>query len=265
MGKSGGRFLPAALDAIGTHTPTSVAALLWHKIDNVWHWYEIPNMVSFYYMRRLAPVLAWLPVTFYLVAPLALVGLVAGWRHRREAWPLYALAACLFVSLAGFLVLGRLRAAMMAAVIPFAALAVATCIRGRTAARLAILASAAALLLWTGRPLPAGVPLIPVSDWLTPFAVEYQDRIKRALDAGDRASAAAAYADFLRYEPPFSEMPTSGSVLVNDADRELARTFAQTHAVVSELLRGLGRTADAQAHIQRATALLELAGISVRT
>jgi len=265
LGNSDGRFLPAALAVIGTHTPGTFASLVWHKIDNAWHWYEIPNMVSFYYMRRLAPVLAWLPVTFYIVAPLALVGLAVGWQRRQEAWPLYALAVCLFVSLAGFLVLGRLRAALIAAAIPFAALTIATCIRGRTPARMAIVASVVALIMWTGRPLATGVPLIPVSDWLTPFAVEYQDRIKRALDAGDRAGAAAAYADFLRYEPPFSEMPTSGAVLVNGTDRELARTFAQTHAVVSELLRGLGRAADAQAHIQRATALLELAGISVRT
>jgi dolichyl-phosphate-mannose-protein mannosyltransferase len=264
MGRTNGRFLPAAFEILRTHTPATLAALVWHKVDNVWRWYEIPNMVSFYYMRRFAPVLAWLPVTFYVLAPFALVGLVVGLRQAHEAWPLYALVLCLFASLVGFLVLGRLRAALMAALIPFAAMTFVTLLRARMSTKIATAASVALLMLWTGRPLADGVPLIPTSDWLTPFVVQYQDQIKRALDSNDRAGAAAAYGELLSYGPDFSEMPSSGGVLANASDRDLARTFAEIHAVVSELLRSLGRKDEANAQIERARALLSLAGTPVR-
>ncbi len=76
MGETGGGLLPAVRKLLGAHTFPSYARLLLKKWDRAWHWVEMPNNENFYYTRVRAPILAWLPVTFWLLAPAALVGLV---------------------------------------------------------------------------------------------------------------------------------------------------------------------------------------------
>ena len=62
--------------------PGAAAALLGRKLWLLWNSYEIPNHVNFYFVRsEYAPVLKFMFAGFWLVAPLALVGL--GLRLRR--------------------------------------------------------------------------------------------------------------------------------------------------------------------------------------
>ncbi|MEZ5319936.1 MAG: glycosyltransferase family 39 protein [Vicinamibacterales bacterium] len=130
LGDADGRPWPVIRATLAAHTPASLLALAWQKIDRTLHWYEIPNNENFYLARRHAAVLGWLPVTGALLIPAGLVGLAFAWRDRRRAWPLYALVACAAAPLLIFYVLGRFRLPLLAALIPFAAVALVRIARG---------------------------------------------------------------------------------------------------------------------------------------
>jgi 4-amino-4-deoxy-L-arabinose transferase-like glycosyltransferase len=259
LARSGPSLVPAVFETLRPHTVSSLIALAWRKLDNVWHWYEIPNNANFYYLRRHAPILDWMPVTFFALGPLSLAGLVMAARRARAAWPLYSLVGCHFAALMTFFVLGRLRVPMLAALIPFASVALVHLARARRQAAIAAVA-VLALGLWTGRPLSPGQPLIGTTDWLTPFLAKYQFQVNDALQARDGAAATAAYLEFLRYEPDLSGHERAGDVLVDPSDRETARTFGQIHAVCAGLLREAGRVEDAQRQSVKAASLFGLAG-----
>jgi hypothetical protein len=255
-----GGLLAAVVETLRPHSLRSLSALLWHKFENTWHWYEIPNNVNFYYWRLRAPILAWLPVTFYALAPLGLVGLVLAAGRVRQAWPIYLLVLTTVASLVAFLVLGRLRALLLAAVIPFAALTLVDAVRARPRRAVTIALAVVLLGIWTGRSLPASQPLIGVNDWLLPFLVRYQFQVKTAMDANDPTGVAQAYLEFLRYEPDFSRMVRSGEMLRTATDREAARTFAQIHDVCAAMLRAAGDEEQGRRQTQEALRLHRLAG-----
>jgi hypothetical protein len=218
-------------------------------------------MVSFYYLRLHAPILSWLPVTFYALSPLALIGLVMAAPRIRAMWPLYLMVATWVVSLTAFLVLGRLRALLVAAAIPFAAFTIVECFRGTRRRMLTLVAAALVVGFWTGRPLPAGQPAISTTDWLTPFLARYEAPAREALEANDPRRHAQAYQEFLRYAPDFSGMPRSGPVLLHASDRELAQVFAGVHDVCARALHAAGEPGSAGEHERQAAELRHLAGL----
>jgi hypothetical protein len=238
------------------HTATTYAALLWRKWDRAWHWFEIPNNEDLYYFRLQVPVLAWLPVTFWICAPLALVGLLLAAARTTKPWTLFALIASCGATLVAFYVLGRFRVALVAAALPFAGLACAELVvalrSGRFARGAAIAAAAALLGLWTGRPLADDQLLIRTSDWILAWSVEYQDRVYGALDRKDPAAAAADYQEFFaRYEPS-----AAGILAANDP--RLAPELADMHAECAQILRAAGRIEAAQLETDAARRLLAL-------
>jgi 4-amino-4-deoxy-L-arabinose transferase-like glycosyltransferase len=255
LGATDGSWRSGIAEALGTHTFGSYARLLWRKWDRLWHWFEIPNNEDFYYMRLKAPVLSWLPVTFWLCSPLALVGLVLGARRWRDAWPLYLLAAVTAAPLILFYVLGRFRIAFLAAVIPFAALTlVETCraLRARRYGRgLAIAAAVLTVAAWTGRPLAADQLLIRTADWILPWSVTYESQVYGALDAKDPVRAAAAYLDFFKYEPTDTQILAS-------RDPQLTSELADMHGECAQILRLAGQPALADAQLERARQILAL-------
>jgi hypothetical protein len=230
--------------------------MLWRKWDRAWHWFEIPNNEDLYYFRLQAPVLAWMPVTFWIVAPLALVGLALAAARTRKPWTLLALVASSVATLVAFYVLGRFRVTLVAAALPFAGLAcaeLAAAFRHRQLARAGAIAVAIVLLgLWTGRPLAADQRLIRTSDWILAWSVEYQDRVYGALDRRDPAVAGATYQEFFaRYEPTTSE------ILASD-DPRLAPELADMHAECAQILRAAGRLEAAALEADAARRLLAL-------
>jgi len=250
-----GGWIAAIRVAMSGQTLGSYAALLWRKWDRAWHWFEIPNNENFYYARTRVSMLEWLPVTFWLIAPLALVGLVLGIRRLDRAWPLYILVATTLVALVAFYVLGRFRVALLAAVIPFAALTLVEIARwaragfiGRTAAACA---ATALLASWTGRPLASDQVLIRTADWILPYSVVYQPLITEAVDRRDWNTAATRYLEF------FKEEPEPAAILASD-DATLAPELADMHEECARILRMAGRNAEADAQVQRAGQTLAL-------
>jgi hypothetical protein len=121
LGDANGRWRPAVAATLRTQSVGTDIQMIWQKWDRAWHWYEIPNNANFYYMRTQVAMLAWLPVTFWACAPLALAGLVLAARRIRDVWPLYLLVASALVPLLLFYVLARFRIELAAALLPFAA------------------------------------------------------------------------------------------------------------------------------------------------
>jgi 4-amino-4-deoxy-L-arabinose transferase-like glycosyltransferase len=253
-----GHFVSAAVKTLGAHTSGSLLSLFWHKFDHVWFWYEMPNNANFYYLRLHSAVLSWLPLTFFAVAPLGLVGLVLAFGDRRRIWPLLMLVAWIVGILVVFLVLGRLRAVLIAGMIPFAALALVQI--ARRTRRWPAITAVVVLTLWTGRALPAGVPLISVTDWFTPYWVTYEAQTNALTDHGDSGGAARALEEFLQYEPDFSNMDRSKGQLVDAGDRDAARAFAKMHAECADLFERSGQLTSADAERAKSLSLLRLSG-----
>jgi hypothetical protein len=256
LGSTDGGWRAALARAVAGHSVSSYAALLWRKWDRAWHWFEIPNNENFYYARMQAPVLAWLPVTFWVVGPLALAGLVLGARRAGDAWPLYGLVASTLTSLAVFYVLGRFRVALLAAVLPFAGLTLAEfvrCVRRRHPARAAaVFAVTLVAALWVDRPLAERQLLVRTSDWILPWSVEYQDRVYGALDRKAYAEAAAAYLEFFaRYEPGTARILSSG-------DPGLAPELADMHRECAQILAAAREPALAAAQQEESRRILLL-------
>lgn len=257
MSETGGGLVSGVTNVLRSHTFASYVMLLAQKWERAWHWFEIPNNENFYYTRLRAPVLAWLPVTFWLCSPLALVGLALSARRFSRVWLLYLLVACCLAPLVVFYVLGRFRIALVAAVIPFAALTIVEFVRatGNRQYLRALLVAAAVLILgtWTGRPLQ-GRPLIEAAYWLTPFTTRYQPELRAALAARDPARAASAYLQFFQYEPDVAQVTSL-------ADGTVAQMLARMHTDCASLLRASGQMD--QAKVQSAKAG-ELAQLSLR-
>lgn len=257
MNETGGGLVSGVTNVLRAHTVASYVTLLAQKFERAWHWFEIPNNDNFYYTRLRAPVLAWLPVTFWLCSPLALVGLALSARRFSRVWLLYVLAACCLAPLIAFYVLGRFRIALVAAVIPFAALTIVEIVRatGNRQYLRAILVTAAVLILgtWTGRPLQ-GQPLIGATYWLTPFITRYEPALRAALAARDPARAASAYLQFFQYEPDVTQVTSL-------SDGAVVQILAQMHTDCASLLRASGQID--QAKVQSAQAA-ELARLSMR-
>jgi len=256
LGDSDGRSVPAVTATWRRQDPASYLLLLWQKWTRLWHWYEIPNNENFYYLRRQAAVLEWLPITFWLIGPLGLVGLFLAAPRHRQAWPLYALVAVHVVTMLMFYVLARFRLALTAAVIPFAACAVVEAwrsLRGAQVVRALVIAGSIVLAAaWTGRPLGAHQVLIRMSDWILPYSVFYQRRVYDALDAKDLKTAGAWYLEFFaRYEP-------SDATIVASDDTTLGPELADMHQECANILAASGQTTLAEAQRVRATQILQL-------
>ncbi len=91
------------------------------KINGMFMWYEIPNNVNFYLFREIAPVLKFLPVSYFLIAPMGLAGLLLGlYRLRTKLIPVVLMV---LVSMAPMMIAGNLARYRTPLVILFSILA----------------------------------------------------------------------------------------------------------------------------------------------
>lgn len=259
MDRSQGRFLPALMATLRTHTPGSYLRQLANKFAAVWHWYEIPNNTNFYFYRLYAPIL-YLPATFALIGPLGVLGLLVGLPHWRKAWPLYTLVVTAVIPLLAFYTSSRLRLPLVAGLIPFGAAAIVrlwswTRMRRFWHAGLsACLLSLAAIAI--NRPLPKGMPLLRYADCAVPFEeTYYTPRIQQALLCGDLPRALDEYHQVLDHAPAFIRAcgPTRGPVSMAEAG--LVNFYAHRYREYAELLGKAGKIQEAKEAFLRAEGL----------
>jgi len=265
LAKTDGQALPMVIETLRTHPGvSSYVRQLWGKFGSLWHWYEKPNNENFYYYRLHAPVLRVLPVTFLIVAPLSIVGLLLAAPRFREHASLYLLLMTSVAPLLAFYVLSRLRIPLVPALIPFAALTVvwiAERLRPRRWAPAA--AGTVAILLvwlWTGRPLPPSWSLIRPRDYRVPYGTYWGPVEAAARDKGNWREAADVVGDSLRYEPAALRSvgpshPPGSTDLV-----ELSPFFAIIHERRAEDLTRAGDPSAAAVEERRAGALRAAVG-----
>jgi 4-amino-4-deoxy-L-arabinose transferase-like glycosyltransferase len=242
MGDSDGKFLPAVGAALRTHPDVaSYVRQLWRKFDLLCQWHEVPNNSNFYYYRIHAGVLRALPVTFFLLGPLALAGIAIALPRWRQCWPLLILLASMLPVLLAFGVLSRLRIPAVGPLIPLAALTVGVALQWvwtRNAVRLAILIGCLAVLfLWMGRPLPQEVPLIRNWDYAFPYKTYYDPNVQEAYARDDPSGAAAWLADSLQYEPAFVGELDSAHPAVSIYYGDVAAFFRSIRRQYADALR----------------------------
>ena len=201
MGDSDGKFLPAIVATLGTHSVGSFVHQVTAKFATVWHWYEIPDNSNFHFYRQHAWIL-YLPATFWLIGSLAVVGLAVGirtWRTRPgggPAWPLYLFVFTSLVSLLAFMVMSRVRLPLLVGLIPFAALGLVTAARylrdRRWAAGAIAIGAMVIAAIVIGRPLPVGRSMLRGIDFYVVSWLEWGPRIQGCLESGDLPNAEKA-------------------------------------------------------------------------
>jgi 4-amino-4-deoxy-L-arabinose transferase-like glycosyltransferase len=245
MGDTNGKMLPAVIECLKTHPDiASYAQLVWGKFEKTWQWYEIPSNSSFDYYRLHSSLLRHLPVTFLLISPLALVGLVLAVRRFKTCWPLYLLVLTNLAVLLMFHVMSRHRRPLLAALIPFAAIPavwIAQWIAQRKWVRAVVTVAALILVgLWTSRPLPAGAELIRPVDYEVANELFYVPLAEDAAKRGDWKRATEILAEALRYEPPFCTGITRGSLPVDDYQILIASRYGHLRSLYAQTLQRAG-------------------------
>lgn len=141
-------WMRKALTWAASH-PADFLRLQLRKLGMFWSWYEQPDAVDYYWVRRLSPALRWgAPVEFGTVALLALAGLWLVRRNPRPFAPALLFVLGWMLSTVIFFLFSRYRlpavpALMILAAVPLARISE----RPRTGSLLAVLGVGAALLL----------------------------------------------------------------------------------------------------------------------
>jgi 4-amino-4-deoxy-L-arabinose transferase-like glycosyltransferase len=261
--RTGGHFWPAVVETLKTHPDLgSYLKQLWGKFAMLWHWYEVPSNENFYYSRLHSGVLRYLPVTFFLLAPLSLVGLALAAGRRRPCGPLYLAVVCNLVNLLFSLVISRYRLPLVALLLPFAALALVQISEWLWARRWALSATAVAALValswWTMRPLPGQHPLIRPMDYRAAYFY-YDGLVQQAVEKGDWAGAAGILKDSLRFEPAIVRQMGRSFPAIDQDEAWLASWYAEVHYRYALALRQSGREEAAEEQEQRVRELLRAA------
>jgi len=119
-------WMKKAVSFIVEHPATAVT-LAWRKFLLLWNFYEVPNHLNFYYIRaKSAPILHMLFVGFWLVAPLAVVGIAWKWKQGLKVYDklLIAFLITYMLSLLPFFITARYRLPMVPVLIVFASVTV---------------------------------------------------------------------------------------------------------------------------------------------
>ncbi len=261
MDRTRGEFLPSVFATLGTHKDVaSYVRLLWKKFRATWNWYEIPNNASLYYYRLHSSVLRWLPVTFYIISPLSLVGLFLASRTLGKSWPLYLLILTNLSVTLLFFAISRYRAPLEAAVIPLAAYAVVRISRWLYEKdwprALASIAAVFLLGCWTSSKVLTDSSPIRVYDYYTAYQCYYAPKAAQATAQGDWNKASAFLLEAVRQEPETIKLLSVDQPPRQRSHQQLADIFTTMHLDCAYALRQAGQARQAEVHEARAATLM---------
>lgn len=254
MGESEGNLLSGMWLTLKTHdTFWSFARIPLLKFDEIWHWWERPDNVSFYHYQLFAPILKYLP-TFFWVAPLGLVGLVMSFRRFPNHLTLYSLLAVMILPMVLMSVMMRYRLPVVAITTLFAGFCLAWLLRqalGRQWVWFGLgLVGVILVCLWTGRPLSSDISLIRRCDCVGTFEGLYRESCFQAAQQQDYLRAAEIMEDFLRYEPAMVRIPV-GQIPANMQDATTLDFYREVHRHCASLYNTAHRPQQAAAHARR--------------
>ena len=121
FGEANRFWMRKALEFVLEH-PVQYLRLLGQKALLAVHRTELPNNEDYRFLRTESPVLRYNPLHFGIVFPLALVGLLAGWRRRRQLALLYVMFTIDFIPILIVFAASRYRMPVLPFVVAFAAI-----------------------------------------------------------------------------------------------------------------------------------------------
>ena len=266
-----GHFGPTVVETLKTH-PSALSWIkqLWGKFVFAGHWYEKPNNTNFYYARLHSAVLRYLPITFWFLAPMGLLGLVLGVRRAWSLATLYLLVLTHLAPLLLFYGLSRFRAPLASALVPFAAVALVS-IAGWLIScdwkRLAF-ACAGLVLVMLSTAKPIDHPLISAAYYHGSFTIFYtpsRSYLVRAASASGRVEdwrfVARFIEDSLRTEPVTVKRLGPERTAQDRAEAELARMYSEARQELSQALAKTGDLEGARRQARRAEELRAAAAV----
>ncbi len=260
MSETEGGFGRVVRQTLDTHSPWTFTKLMGMKAGMLTRDHELPNNKNFLYYRLHAPILHIGFAGFGLILPFALFGMYAAWKEAGRHALLYALVVSSVAPMLIFYVLGRFRAPLMAALIPFAAFGMvrlAAWVFERRWKPAGVAGSVMALsALWMFRPLPEHMRPIRSADYRIAFKLHGAVQEREASERSDWGAAADALAVALREEP--EEVRRLDGTPLPEGGEEIRRTtdfFRSLHARRAGYLERLGRREEARRAAERAEIL----------
>ncbi len=128
MGKANKSLSKAIIATLKTYPSIGpYFSLEWNKLKAAWGGIEFPNNENYYFYKQHIPILQYTWVNFFLLAPLALSGLIFCIYYRKKYYALYLAIAVQLITLLLFYVLARLRAPLVILALPLAAFTIIEC------------------------------------------------------------------------------------------------------------------------------------------
>lgn len=178
-------------------SPRESLALLGKKLRYFWSYWEVSNNQDIRFVTsRFTPIVRALPITFAIVGPLGVLGLVLCLGRARALFPLWSYVLVYMTSIVAFFVTARYRIPVVIVLIPLAAYAVAwfaRTIRQRGWGRLVPAAAVLAAMGYVTAQRPRGVDVLMVQGFRSVGL--YYAQQQRYADARPYLEQAAQRAD----------------------------------------------------------------------
>ena len=246
---SKGDLLKTIIPTLKTHKNIgSYLSQVWDKFHATFSWYEIPNNVNFYFYRQHATVLSITFISFLIVSPLALVGLLLAILKRKEAWPLYLMMLVIMVPMLAFMVLSRYRIIFAVVLIPFAAYTIVELFTSwKGWKNIAIASSVLIIFFWTNGPRNELTVKLAASDYGGMFDVHYLKPIQDGVAKTNWKVVATGFDDYIKkYEPAFITSSKPFYRCKNQTEAAIWSHFALMHERNSTVLNLVGDTLNAK-------------------
>lgn len=194
-------------------------SLFWKKTLLFWNHRELPDNENFYYMRERFRTLRILPLTFGMIAPFALVGMIAGIRRFRSLFLAYAGVGVTCAALVAFYIFSRYRLAAVPFLLLFAAhggSVLLNAFRGKSFGK-ALLLTIGTLIAFLAVLLPDPIDFDPRVDGYLPLHV---NRAMLFAEEGNVARAIDEYREALDIAPERDALRKRLARLLRDKGRD---------------------------------------------
>lgn len=259
--ESGGNMISTVFASLKTFdSPGAFWNLYKQKIGGLFMWYEIPNNINYYLYSEIAPVLKSLPVRYFFIAPLGIVGLLFGiWKLRWKIIPfvLMTIASVLPLFIAGNL--ARYRTPLVILMCVFAAyLLVQICLLlfdKKTKQLLAAITLVIISFFYTSRIVDKNQFIYFSSDLDSFFRYHYLPKMITAEDAGDFQKYLEHTTEMMVNLPDYFFTVKENQPIIRGNEAESSRQVANMMESHHNILKYLNRAKEVAFYQERITTL----------
>jgi Dolichyl-phosphate-mannose-protein mannosyltransferase len=254
MDKTEGKMLPSMIESIASHNNFfSFLGLISQKIRATFYGFEMPNNMNYYHYQSCAPVLKFMFMDYFILAPLAIVGLILVFfdKSRKPFLPVLMLFLSGLVPLLFVTAIARYRVNLMAISIPFAAYTLMILFKSIKEKSYSLSAKVAVGLFFTAlltiNARYENIMPYQLMDYDMGIRFYYQKELKAANDAKDWQRCTVLLEDIIEHQPPFiSEIIEGNRQIENEEEAKLAKHYYPYYRVYATTLMRLGKEQEAQ-------------------